>query len=112
MPCALVFALARLGRSMLARMAMIAITTSNSIKVNAAMAGWRDTGRKPRECEGAALMALNIASSFRTESSRVMRRGRLGSCQHRRMVKSCDESRVRRDGGLLIVERRAHPMNV
>src|SRR2546426_301881 len=34
-PCALVLALARAGRSMLARIAIIAITTSSSIKVNA-----------------------------------------------------------------------------
>jgi hypothetical protein len=35
MPCAFVFALERAGNSMAARMAIIAITTSNSIKVNA-----------------------------------------------------------------------------
>src|SRR5688572_9435997 len=33
MPCALVFALASAGRSMLARMAIIAMTTSNSMRV-------------------------------------------------------------------------------
>jgi hypothetical protein len=33
--CALAFALARAGRSIAARMAMMAITTSNSINVNA-----------------------------------------------------------------------------
>jgi hypothetical protein len=35
MPCALFLALERAGRSMLAKIAMIAMTTSNSINVNA-----------------------------------------------------------------------------
>jgi len=35
MPCALAFALAKAGNSIPAKMAMMAITTSNSISVNA-----------------------------------------------------------------------------
>src|SRR5262245_33699339 len=42
-PCALVFALANAGKSMPARMAMMAITTSSSIKVNAVLTGGKET---------------------------------------------------------------------
>src|SRR5690606_32282550 len=48
-PCAFVFALAKAGRSMLARIAMIAITTSSSIRV------------KPRWRGGGAFMGLILA---------------------------------------------------
>ena len=34
MPCALILALAKAGNNMAARMAMMAITTSNSMRVN------------------------------------------------------------------------------
>src|SRR5262245_17899747 len=42
MPCAFVFALARAGKSMPAKMAMMAMTTRSSIKVNAARNGRRN----------------------------------------------------------------------
>ena len=51
MPCALVFALAKAGKSIDARMAIMAMTTNNSISVNAA-----DTGKSLAANSHAALI--------------------------------------------------------
>jgi hypothetical protein len=54
-PCALALALAKAGKSMLAKMAIIAITTSNSIKVNPAALDARD-----RRCKSGLVLVVII----------------------------------------------------
>src|SRR5688572_28694908 len=63
-PCALVFAFASAGNSMLARIAMIAITTSNSIKVNPQNFRERTPFRPERDLVLIIVRAPAVASAY------------------------------------------------
>src|SRR5437762_10797787 len=79
MPCALVFALAKAGKRRPARMAMIAITTSSSIKVKAATAPDDfGTSRQDLDC-----LTITDAKLCRTDGLSHRPPGHLSGCRAR-----------------------------